>query len=272
MTTPRKKGEEEHKVKIYAWISSGSEDPVYLGELDIELDFIPQYTQDLVSMIDNELLNDNWMKNNFGKNDLLTDIVNVLGDAVEPLWIDPLVEKDDNTSVVKILNDAMLDAWAHGEEGNADTETRDKRKAWNDLLKGDTFINSARDNILEELFNLWDPEKYKVIAAILGTMFKPSGESIAQYIPGETEEYSWLNGLIQAFFSAIRKQPFQSYTVFPKFQRRFKSLHSNRHAANSSRNARSTASGIYQRHKHTGGFHLGFSYSTVFTPMKRGNL
>ena len=137
-----KSADEDTKIKIYVTVSTGTEEPGQ-GELDIDLDFLPQYAQDLVEKVDDELRKDDWMTNNYGsENKLLENIADALSDAVKPLFIDPDA-LDGKDTVQHIYNDAMM-AWAHGDEGAADAETRARRKAENELLTGDTFINSAQ--------------------------------------------------------------------------------------------------------------------------------
>lgn len=191
-----KSAEEDPEIKILISTSIGTEEPD-LSELVINLDFIPQYAQDLVSKIDTELREPDWMTNNFGNdNRLLTDIVDALSDAVKPLLIDTPLDEDDreNTTVLNIYNDAML-AWAHGDEGQASPETRAKRKEWNELLKGDNFIVSAKQDILKGVVNLsW----YSKISEILKTNFKgDSGGSPVQFEHGESETYGSIYSLIE---------------------------------------------------------------------------
>ena len=140
-------------------------------------------------MIDKELLEPDWMENNFNKdNQLLENIVDALSSAVEPLLIETkLDESDPDTTVLNIYNDAMM-AWAHGEEGKASAETQARRKEWNGLLTSDKFIDSAKQNILNGLFN-WD--QYSIISEILRTKFtEDPEEQIITFTSDGKEAYS----------------------------------------------------------------------------------
>ncbi|MBR6090441.1 MAG: metallophosphoesterase, partial [Anaerolineaceae bacterium] len=163
-TSEPKSADEDNKLIIYVTVTTGTEEPGQ-GKLVIDLDFLPQFAEDLVRKIDAELLKDDWMTNNYGhENQLLENIVDALSAAVEPLLIETKLDgSDPDTTVLNIYNDAMM-AWAHGDEGKASAEDQARRKEWNKLLTGDVFIDSAKQNILAGLFNLGN---LSVIADIL---------------------------------------------------------------------------------------------------------
>ncbi len=187
-TTAPKSADQGSKIRIYVTVTTENEEPGH-GELDIDLDFLPQYAEDMVRKIDAELLKEDWMTNNYGtENQLLENIVDALSAAVEPLLIETKLDgSDPDTTVLNIYNDAMI-AWAHGEEGKASAETREKRKEWNKLLTGDKFIDSAKQNILAGLFNL---NNFSIISEILGTKFTEDPEKqVITFTPDGKEAYS----------------------------------------------------------------------------------
>ena len=187
-TTEPKSADEGNKLIIYVTVTTEGEEPGQ-GQLVIDLDFLPQYAQDLVRNIDAELLKDDWMTNNYGhENQLLENIVDALSAAVEPLLIETKLDgSDPDTTVLNIYNDAMM-AWAHGDEGKASAEDQARREKWNGLLTSDKFIDSAKQNILAGLFNLGN---FSVISDILTIKFTEDPEKqVITFTSDEKEAYS----------------------------------------------------------------------------------